>query len=141
VIVLDTNVLSELLRSHPHPAVLAWSETQNHARFAVAAVTEAELRFGLAILPDGRRKTVMTEAVDRIIRGALGGRVVAFDRPATVHYAAFMAARRSAGRPVAVTDAMIAATALAAGAETLATRNVKDFEGSGLDLLNPWHDP
>lgn len=141
MIILDTNVLSELLKSHPHPSVLAWSRAQRRKLFATTAVCEAELRFGVATLPPGQRRIALTTAIDRILNVALSGAILAFDRAAASHFATFVAARRAAGRPVEVADAMIAATALSVGADALATRNTRDFEGSGLDLLNPWHDP
>jgi toxin FitB len=138
VIVLDTNVLSELLRSAPHPAVLAWSAGVPRTATATTAVTEAEIRFGVALLPEGSRRDALAAAVDALFADRLAGRVLPFDRAAAPHYAAFAAARRAAGRPVATADAMIAAVARARGAAAIATRNTADFAGCGLPLVDPW---
>jgi toxin FitB len=138
VILLVTNVLSELVRPEPHPAVLAWARSQRLSEMATTAVTEAELRYGLALLPVGHRREALAAAVETLFSRLLGGQVLPFDRAAAPHYADFVAARRVAGRPVATADAMIAAIARASGVTALATRNTADFESCGVALLDPW---
>jgi predicted nucleic acid-binding protein len=138
MIVLDTNTVSELLRSRPDPAVLAWSLAVPGADFVITAVTEAELRLGLALLPQGRRREALAAAIEAVFADRFANRVLPFDRAAAPHCAAFLAARRAAGRPAGQADAMIAASARAAGATAIATRDTAGFEGCGLSLINPW---
>jgi predicted nucleic acid-binding protein len=137
MILLDTNVISELMRAAPSPAVLAWFGPQDAADLFISAVTEAELRAGVAILPDGQRRDRMQAALDGMIEEDSPGRVLPFDSHATRAYADIAARRRAAGRPIAESDCQIAAIARAAGA-AVATRNVKDFDGRGVDTINPW---
>ena len=137
MILLDTNVLSELARPAPSPAVLAWIAARNRSDLASTTITEAELRFGLALLPDGARRAALTVAVERLLAEGLGGRILPFDRLAAQAYAGIAAARRAAGRPVGTADAQIAAIARACGA-SLATRNVADFIDCGVAVIDPW---
>jgi len=138
VIVLDTNVLSELMRPDPDGAVLAWFAGQRRAELCTTAISEAELAYGLALLPMGRRRDALIQMVARLLGEGLGGRVLAFDRAAAAAYGAFAAARRSAGRPVAAADAQIAAIARASGATLLATRDADGFQDCGVPIVDPW---
>jgi predicted nucleic acid-binding protein len=140
VILLDTNVLSELARPVPHPTVLAWARSVRASEMVTTAVTEAELRYGLALLPAGQRRDALAAAMEALFARLLAGRVLPFDRAAAAHYADHVAARRAAGRPVATADAMIAAIARARGVTTLVTRNTADFDGCGIALLDPWQE-
>ena len=135
MIVLDTNVLSEPLRPHPEPAVLDW--LAGHAEASITAITVGELLVGVARLPEGARRNSLAAAVDRVIGEA---EVLAYDAGAARAYARIQELRRRAGRPLAVEDGMIAAICLAYGA-ALATRNTRDFEGLGIELIDPWHPP
>jgi predicted nucleic acid-binding protein len=135
VIVLDTNVISELTRSHPEPRVLAWLNACDPDVLTTSAITAAELCFGIALLPDGRRKDELQAAVFEILDEELG--VEPFDEAAARAYADPAAQRRRTGKPVALADGQIAAICLSLGA-TLATRNINDFAGFGIDLINPW---
>jgi predicted nucleic acid-binding protein len=137
VIILDTNVLSELLRPAPEPRVEAWLAAQDGAEVYLTAITEAELRYGVAIMANGRRRSALAAAVDRILREDFIARILPFDSAAAQVYAAIGAARRLAGRPIAQADCQIAAIARANGA-TIATRNIGDFEDCGVALINPW---
>ncbi|WP_376100677.1 type II toxin-antitoxin system VapC family toxin (plasmid) [Roseomonas sp. CCTCC AB2023176] len=138
MIVLDTNVLSELARPEPDPAVLAWVARQRRADLCTTAVSEAELAYGLALLPKGRRRDLLENAVARLLGEGLGGRVLPFDRAAATAYGPFVGARRAAGRPVATADAQIASIARAKGAALIATRDAGGFAGCGVPLADPW---
>ncbi len=137
MIVLDTNVISELLRAAPAPAVSAWFARQKTNDVYLCAVTEAELRRGAAILPAGRRRDALHEAIDLIMAQDFPHRILPFDSAAARHYAVITAARRAAGRPISLFDAQIAAVARAHAA-MVATRDVAGFEGCGIEIVNPW---
>jgi len=137
MILVDTNVVSELMRPAPAPAVLAWFATQAAADLFLSAVSEAELRAGAACLPAGRRRDALTEAIDAMVAEDFAGRLLPFDSPAARSYALIAAARRAAGQPIAQADCQIAATAHAHGA-AVATRNVADFLGCGIAVIDPW---
>lgn len=137
MIILDSNVLSELTKAQPDGAVLAWADSVHGPVAATTAITVAELLYGVARLPDGRRKAALHDAVRQLIDVDLGGRAHPFDYAAAVQYAAIVTDRVAAGRPISVSDAQIAAICRSRGA-TLATRNTKDFEGAGVELINPF---
>lgn len=139
MILLDTNVISELMRPEPAQAVLDWFGRHDAADLFISAVTEAELRTGVAILPEGQRRERLQLAIDAMIDQDFQGRVLPFDTVAARPYAEIAARRRAAGRPIAEADCQIAAIARAADAP-VATRNGKDFEGCGIGLINPWDD-
>lgn len=138
MIILDTNVVSELLRPEPEPRVEQWLSQQNGLSVFLTSISEAELRHGLAIMPSGKRRTVLTDAVDRILREDMAGRILPFDSAAAQSYAIIAAARRAAGRPIMQADCQIAAIAHARS-DIVATRNTPDFEGCKVDLINPWN--
>lgn len=139
MIVLDTNVLSELMRAQAEPAVVSWLDRQEQDSLAVTAMTVAELFYGIARLPDGRRKSGLQEAALQMLDEEFADRVLPFDVDAAVHYAALVSQRERAGRPISMADAQIAAICRRHAA-TLATRNSKDFEGVDIVLANPWLD-
>jgi predicted nucleic acid-binding protein len=134
---IDTNVISELMRATPAPSVLSWFSTQDPSTLYLSAVTEAELRTGIAILPEGQRREGLRAALDATIAEDFEGRILPFDTDAAKTYAEIASMRRAAGRPIADADCQIAAIARASGA-IVATRNLRDFEGCGVDLVNPW---
>ena len=136
MILLDTNVVSEPLKPSPDPAVVQWLNTQAAEDLYLPAIVAAELYYGWSILPDGRRKRVSGDLIDRVV-SQFEGRVVPFDLTAAVEYGRLMATARSAGVGLPILDGQIAAIASAQGA-ALATRNVKHFEQTGIPLLNPW---
>jgi toxin FitB len=138
VILLDTNVLSELIRRDPDDGVLSWMNSLDAAALATTAITAAELLYGVARLPAGRRKDLLSEAVHGLIEDDLGGRVEPFDASSAAHYAALVSDRERAGRPISAADAQIAAICRKLSA-TLATRNTDDFEATGIELIDPWH--
>ena len=137
MILVDTNVVSELMRPAPAPAVLVWFATQAAADLFLSAVSEAELRAGAACLPAGRRRDALTAAIDAMVAEDFAGRLLAFDSPAARSYALIAATRRAAGQPIAQADCQIAATAHVHGA-AVATRNVADFLGCGIAVIDPW---
>lgn len=137
MIALDTNVVSELIRPRPEPAVLRWLDMQDALDLVTTAVTSAELLSGIAQLDDGARKRGLEVAVEQFVDELLVGRVLSFDVDAASLYAEVVAIRRRAGRPIRVLDAQIAAICRLHGA-TLATRNERDFEGTGVSVFNPW---
>ena len=137
MIVLDTNVLSELFRPTPSAQVVDWLALQDSAKVYFTAVGEAELRHGVALLPQGKRHDELSKAIDAILDEDFRNRVLPFDRPAAEAYALIAAERRAAGRPISQFDCQIAAIVRTYQA-TIATRNTADFEGCGINILNPW---
>lgn len=137
MILLDTNVLSELMRPRPHESVLAWLARQRRSDLYATSINKAEILYGIALLPEGRRKAALAADAERMFSEDLKFRVLAFDEAAAVHYASLRCARSRMGKPFPPLDAQIAAIALAAGAG-IATRNITDFEGCGLPTVNPW---
>lgn len=137
---LDTNVVSELMRPEPDRRVLEWFAGKDPSCLFLTAVTEAELRTGVACLPRGRRRAALAAAVDAMIEEDFADRILPFDGSAARAYATIAAARRAAGRPIAGADCQIAAIALVHGAAVV-TRNRGDFEGCGVPLIDPWVSP
>lgn len=138
MIVLDTNVVSELMRRSPAAPVVRWAQAQPPAQVYTTSVTLAEVRYGIARLPSGRRKQELLVAAGRAFE-TFAERVLAFDAAAAVLYADVAAARARLGVPISGFDAQIASICLRHRA-VLATRNTGDFERLGLDLLDPWSD-
>lgn len=137
MILLDTNVLSELIRPEPEGRVTRWLDSLDARDVATTAITAAELLYGVARLPGGQRKERLSEAIRGLIEEDLDGRVEAFDAAAARHYADLLSEREASGRPIGVADAQIAAICLKLSAK-LATRNTSDFEDTGIELLDPW---
>ena len=137
MVMIDTNIVSELMRAEPSAEVLAWMDDRPPRELFVTAVTEAEVRTGIALLPEGRRRRGLAEACERAFGSLFAGRVLPFDSDAARTYAEIAAARRVLGRPVSQADCQIAAIARSRGM-ALATRNVRDFEDMGIDIFNPW---
>lgn len=136
MIVLDTNVVSELMRPAPDTAVVTWLGRQARGSLVTTAITVAEIRLGLARLPDGRRAAELRQLADEVL-GAFPGQVLPFDAAAATLYGDIAAARERGGRPVDALDARIAAICRTHSAP-LATRNTRDFVGTGVELLDPW---
>jgi predicted nucleic acid-binding protein len=136
ILLLDTNVLSELMRPEPAPAVQAWMARAPAAAFHVASISVAEILYGIARLPDGRRKEMLTEQAEAMFAVEFAERVLGFGMEAAPAYAAITAARERAGRPIAVQDAMIAAIA-SVHIATIATRD-RDFHGCRVPVVDPW---
>ena len=139
MIILDTNVVFELMRPEPAPGVASWVRGRDRHELRTTAVTLAEVRYGIARLPDGRRKQVLSAAAAEIF-SAFADQVLPFDSAAADHYATIASSRDRAGTPMAGFDALIAAVCRSHGA-ALATRNVSDFDGAGIEIMNPWLQP
>jgi predicted nucleic acid-binding protein len=136
MIVLDTNVVSELLRLSPDPNVVHWLARQPAGSIFLSSISAAELRLGVALLPHGRRRDALHAEVNGIIERDFRDRILPFDSAAATAFAAIVADRRRAGLPVTLADAQIAAVARSRGA-SIATRNVDDFAGAGIGVINP----
>ena len=137
MILIDTNVISELWKVEPDPNVLAWIDAQAIETLHLSAVTVAELRFGLATMPEGRRRSIYQDRLEQEVLPAFAGRVLPFDLDASRAYAALMARARSEGRPIGRADGYIAATAVAR-ALVVTTRDVEPFLAAGLQVVDPW---
>ena len=137
MIILDTNVVSALMQQQPDPQVVDWLDRQPSESIWISAVTLFEGRYGLALLPDGRRKTLLQESFEALIVQDLQSRIAHFDVTAANQAAELASQRKARGRPVDIRDTFIAGIALARRA-TLATRNVKYFADLAIPVVNPW---
>ena len=140
MIVLDTNVVSELMRPSPAAQVIEWVSQQAAPTMYFTTISEAELRYGVAILPAGRRRDGLLAGIEGMLREDFAGRIIPFDRAAALAYAEIAAGRRASGNPIKHADCQIAAIARSIEA-AVATRDEEDFEGCGIDVINPWANP
>lgn len=138
MIVLDTNVLSEAMRPQPAREVAEWMRRTPAATLFITTITQAEILYGIRLLPRGKRQTALLSAWHDI-QEELGGRILPFDTAAAVVFPEIVLARRAAARPISPFDAQIASIVMTSGA-TLATRNTADFEGCGIRMVNPWRE-
>ena len=139
IYVLDTNVLSELMRAEPHPAVFAWTAARPRASLYTTGLSRAEILAGIAIMPEGRRRDALAESAAAMFGEDFRGRVLPFDGDAATAYAELFAIRRRMGRPIETADLIVAATAHAhLGA--IVTRDKGGFEGCNCVLVNPWEN-
>ena len=136
MIILDTNVVSELMRPEPAPQVATWVRGRDRRELRMTSITLGEIRYGIARLPDGRRKQILLDTADDIFR-AFSDQILPVDAAAAEHYAIIASTRERAGKPIPGFDALIAAVCRSRGA-ALATRNVPDFEGTGIEVMDPW---
>jgi toxin FitB len=138
MIVVDTDVVSELMRPRPSASVLEWLDRNPSRDTWLTSISVAELLYGVTRLPVGVRKTGLELAVIDVVEKDFARRILSFDLTAARYYGELVAARERLGRPIAIADAMIASIAVSVGATALATRNVRDFAHTGLALINPW---
>ncbi|HYS48085.1 MAG TPA: type II toxin-antitoxin system VapC family toxin [Xanthobacteraceae bacterium] len=139
MIVLDTNVLSETLRPKPADSVRRWIEAQPSTSLFTTTICEAEILYGIALMPAGRRRNALAQVVAGIFGEDFSGRILPFDSAAARAYAEIAATRRGLGRPMGGFDAQIAAITRSRGA-SLATRNVGDFADCGITIVTPWEE-
>ena len=137
MIVLDTNVVSELMRSAPADLVVEWVDRQSAVEVHLTAITVAELLYGVGRLPEGQRKAKLSRSIDAMLSDDFDHRVIPFDATAAAHYADIVVRRERIGRPISTADAQIAATCRSHGA-ILATRNTDDFADTGIEIIDPW---
>ena len=137
MILLDTNVVSEVMKTGPAEAVLAWLNSQDSEKLYVSAVTIGEIAYGLRILPDGRRRSGLRERFERFVNLAFDQRVLPYDESAARIYGELMGDRKELGLPMSVPDGQIAAIA-SLNHLAVATRNVVDFENCGIEVINPF---
>jgi predicted nucleic acid-binding protein len=137
MIVLDTNVLSELMKPRPAPAVIDWMAAQPAASLYTTSITQAEILYGLMVLPRSRRRSALEDAATSMFTEDFGERILGFGSDAAPAYARIASDRRRTGRPISHFDAQIAAIARFMGA-AIATRNTADFEGCGVTVVDPW---
>ena len=138
MIILDTNVLSELMRPNPSPRVVTWVAKQPAAELVTTSITEAEIFYGIELLTKGKRREGLLAAAEAMFAEDLAGRIFGFDSDAARVFSRIAAHRRALGRPISNADAQIAAIAQVQGAK-LATRNVADFADCGLNVVDPWN--
>ncbi len=137
MIVLDTNVLSELMRAKPAPEVLVWIDAQPTSQLFISAITVAEILYGIARMADGKRKQSLLDTVTLMFDEDFAGRILSFDSDAAVHYAGLAADSEAKGKVVDMADGQIAAIAALHDAR-VATRNVRHFDYLGVPVINPW---
>jgi toxin FitB len=139
MIILDTNVLSELMRPHPSTRVVAWVAEQPITEIFTTTITEAEIFYGIELLGRGKRRDQLLAAAEAMFAEDFSGRIFGFDSDAARAFSQIAAQRRALGKPISHADAQIAAIAKVRRAK-LATRNLADFEDCGIDFVDPWSD-
>lgn len=137
MIVLDTNIVSEVMGKEPSEAVIQWLNEQDTETLYLTTITIAEIGYGLRILPDGRRKRTLRSNFNDFIAKAFGQRILDFDEASALVYAEIMGHRKEIGRPMSVPDGQIASIARSKRM-SVATRNTRDFEECGIHLINPF---
>jgi predicted nucleic acid-binding protein len=137
MILLDTNVISEPLKSTGDSNVLAWIDAQNIETLFLSTITLAELRFGVAVLPEGKRRDTLSASLEKRVLPLFAGRILSFDDASSKAYAMLRARARSAGLTIAPTDGYIAAIAVTHGF-AVATRDTSPFDAAGVTIINPW---
>lgn len=137
MIVLDTNVVSELMHPRGSSVVRQWVAAQPITNLFTTTITQAEILYGIALLPSGKRQTELSQTAQLMFAEDFGGRILPFDEAAAIAFARIAAQRRQMGKPISQADAQIASICYTRQA-TLATRNVSDFEGCGIAIVNPW---
>lgn len=139
MILLDTNVLSELMRAKPDPNVIAWVDAQESSDLVICPITVAEILYGVAQMPDGKRKDALYAVATAMFDEDFAGNILPFGVDATMHYADLVAASEERGKIADMADGQIAAIARLHGAR-IVTRNVRHFEAFGIPLVNPWNE-
>jgi len=138
MIVLNTNVISELMKPKPSPQVLAWVAKQSASDLFITSISEAEIYYGVELVAAGKRRESLLADAEAVFAQDLAGQICAFDSAAARAFSRVAAERRAVGKPISHADAQIAAIARAHSAK-VATRNVEDFKDCGIDVINPWN--
>ncbi len=139
MIILDTNVVSEMIRSKPEPKVLTWLKSHKHSDLYISVMTIMELKFGSALLPDGPDRKILNTKIDGALRSHFAGRILVFQETQAEICAELMASKKAFTPFVKIVDLQIAATALSNGF-AVATRDLNDYQHEGLRVINPWTD-
>ena len=137
MIIVDTNILWEFMREHPDRHVFAWLDRQNPSEVFTTAITKAEVYYGIEIKVRGKKRASLEAFAERLFGGTFKGKILSFDSNAAMYFARMSASLKSRGKKMNEFDAQIAAIARMHRA-ALATRNLRDFEGCGVELINPW---
>lgn len=137
MIIVDTNIISEMMKPQPSTPVLQWLDAQEITQLFTTSITLAEISYGLNVLPQGNRRALLEDAFNKAMLAAFKHRILFFDERAAHQYGKLMGLRKELGRPLSIPDGQIAAIALVHGA-AVATRNTRDFADCGLELINPW---
>ena len=137
MIIIDTNIVSELMKESPAGEVVSWMNDQEASELFLTTITLGEIGYGLEILPQGKRRLQLEQGFERVIAEAFTGRILDFDEQAARLYGALMVRCKAIGRPLSILDGQIASIARAKGC-AVATRNVRDFAECGVDILNPF---
>lgn len=140
MIVLDTNVVTEMMKASPAPVVVAWLNGQETSALFLTTITIGEISYGLRILPQGKRRLLLEQGFERVVEEAFTGRILDFDEKAARRYGDLMGRRRKIGRPLSILDGQIAAITRVNGG-AVATRNVRDFVECGVEVINPFTPP
>lgn len=137
MVILDTNVVAEMMKSSPSPMVVAWLNSQESSALFLTTISIGEIVYGLRIMPSGKRRLQLEQGFERVLAEAFAGRILAFDEEAARHYGEVMGRRKEIGRSLSVPDGQIASIARARGC-AIATRNVRDFTECGVEVINPF---
>lgn len=137
MLILDTNIISELMKHTPSPEVTAWVDHQNVTQLFITTVTIAEIAYGLHALPEGNRRQLLEIAFNQAVLGAFSHRILPFDEEAAHCYGKIMGQRKKLGRPLSILEGQIASIAYVRGA-TIATHNTRDFSDCRLEIVNPF---
>jgi toxin FitB len=140
MIVLDTNVVSEVMKPKPSALVLSWMAAHPREQLFITTISQAEILYGVRLLPAGRRRVALQADIDSMLSVEFAGRILPFDEQAASAFSHIAAERRTSGRPISDFDAQIAAITFSRGA-SIATRDTHDFEDCGIVVLNPWLGP
>lgn len=138
MIILDTNIISELMKPIPDKLVINWMDNQKSSHLFITTITIAEISYGLHALPEGKRRNFLINSFDKAIMTAFIGRILTFDELSAHQYGKIMSARKELGQPLGVPDGQIASIASRHGA-MIATRNIRDFLNCGLQVINPFN--
>lgn len=137
MIVIDTNIFSELMKTSPTPSVISWIDSQEATQLFITTITIAEISYGITALPDGNRKRILEDSFDNVLKAAFTHRILSFDEQAAQAYGKVMGHRKLLGRPLSIPDGQIAAIAIVHDS-AIATRNVRGFADCDLEIINPF---